>query len=52
MGGTDDVIQFTKDAAARLEKLVPELQTIIIPGMGHVLMNTFDRVAPFLLTRK
>lgn len=48
MGGTDDVIQPTKEAAARLEKLVPELQTVIIPGMGHVLVDVSDKVIPFL----
>ena len=49
IGGQEDVIQSIKDAAARLEKLLPDLHSIIIPDIGHVLVNTAKRVIPFLL---
>lgn len=52
VGGVEDVIQSVKAAATRLENLVPELTTDIIPNMGHVLVGTTERVIPFLLKNK
>jgi hypothetical protein len=31
-----------------MEKLVPKLEAMLIPNMGHVLINTSERVLPFL----
>jgi pimeloyl-ACP methyl ester carboxylesterase len=48
LGGTQDAIRDTEKIAARMEKLVPHLKVLIIPGAGHVLLDTRDRIVPFL----
>jgi pimeloyl-ACP methyl ester carboxylesterase len=49
IGGVEDVTQSVKDAADRLGKLLPDLHTVIIPDMGHALVNTVERVTLFLI---
>ncbi len=46
--GTDDAICATQKVAARLWKLAPRLETILLPGVGHALVNMSERVLPFL----
>ncbi len=48
MGGKEDAIRSIKDIDARLQKLVPQLQTEVITEMGHVLVNISDKIIPFL----
>jgi len=48
IGGTADVMRDIPKAAARLEKFIPQLTVIIIPGAGHVLMDTTDGILDFL----
>lgn len=49
LGGTDDVICDVEKAVKRLKKLAPRLETILLPGVGHVLVNMNERVLPFLM---
>jgi len=49
LGGTEDVIRSIEQIDARLKKHLFQLQTMIIPHEGHVLMTVSDRVLPFLL---
>jgi pimeloyl-ACP methyl ester carboxylesterase len=48
LGGTRDVIRDSEKIAARLGKLVPDLTSLLLPGQGHVLLNTTDHILPFL----
>lgn len=48
LGGTRDVIRDSEKNAARLRELVPDLTVKIIPGAGHVLLDTRDHIIPFL----
>jgi len=48
IGGTGDVIRSNEAIVRRLENLVPQLQSSIIPGMGHVLINMTQNILPFL----
>jgi pimeloyl-ACP methyl ester carboxylesterase len=48
LGGTRDAIRDTQRIAARMEKLLPQLTAIVIPGAGHVLLDTRDHILPFL----
>jgi pimeloyl-ACP methyl ester carboxylesterase len=48
LGGTQDAIRDTEKIAARMRELVPHLTAVIIPGAGHVLLDTRDRIVPFL----
>jgi pimeloyl-ACP methyl ester carboxylesterase len=50
LGGTQDAIRDSEKIAARMRKLVPQLTSIIVPGAGHVLLNTTDYTIPFLET--
>jgi pimeloyl-ACP methyl ester carboxylesterase len=48
LGGTEDVIRPMEAIAERLGKLVPKLEAVLIPGMGHALISMSERVLPFL----
>jgi pimeloyl-ACP methyl ester carboxylesterase len=48
LGGSRDVIRDSEKIAARLGELATDLTTIILPGQGHVLLNTTDHIVPFL----
>jgi pimeloyl-ACP methyl ester carboxylesterase len=50
IGGAQDVL-FNMDAAARrMQKLVPQVKVVIIPDMGHVLINLSGQITPYLTT--
>lgn len=49
IGGDRDVIRNEEQIATRLEGLVPHLQTVILPGVGHTLTKTTAYVRPFLM---
>ena len=51
IGGERDALRDAHKIAARMEKLVPDLSSHIIPGAGHVLINTTEYIAPFLARR-
>ncbi len=48
IGGTKDALRDIPKIAARLETFLPQLEVMIIPGAGHVLMNTMSRILAFL----
>jgi pimeloyl-ACP methyl ester carboxylesterase len=48
LGGTQDVLFDLRKIAARLQRLVPHLEVIIIPGAGHALLDTTGYVMSFL----
>jgi len=48
IGGTNDVIRSNEAIVRRLETLVPQLQSSILPGKGHVLINMTQNILPFL----
>jgi len=48
LGGTEDAIRPTTAVAARMARLVPQLEATLIPNMGHVLVNMPERILPFL----
>jgi pimeloyl-ACP methyl ester carboxylesterase len=50
LGGTRDVIRDSQKIATRLGGLLPDLTSIILPGQGHVLLNTTDHIVSFLST--
>jgi pimeloyl-ACP methyl ester carboxylesterase len=47
IGGVKDVVQPVEKIVTRLEALLPNLQTKLLPEMGHVLHNTAELVLPF-----
>jgi pimeloyl-ACP methyl ester carboxylesterase len=49
IGGEEDALFPTKAIAKRLQECVPSLQVILIPGMGHALVNLSARIIPFLI---
>ncbi|RPI91318.1 MAG: alpha/beta hydrolase [Chloroflexi bacterium] len=48
LGGTEDVVRPMEGVVERLGKLVPKLEAVLIPGMGHALINMSERILPFL----
>jgi pimeloyl-ACP methyl ester carboxylesterase len=48
LGGTQDALFDLKKIAARMQRLVPHLEVIIVPGAGHALLNTTGYVMSFL----
>jgi len=48
IGGTEDIIFPMERVIARLQKLVPNLEALLIPGAGHALINMSGLVIPFL----
>ena len=48
IGGAEDVIRSAEAIAARMSRSVQRLQTLIIPDMGHVLINQTQTIIPFL----
>lgn len=49
IGGEEDALFPMKDVERRLQKNVLHLKTILIPNMGHALINLTDRIVPFLV---
>ena len=48
IGGDRDALFDTLKVAARLRSLLPDVQTVMLPGAGHALIDTAGIVAPFL----
>jgi pimeloyl-ACP methyl ester carboxylesterase len=48
VGGERDAIHDTRAIAARLQKLLPSVQTRLLGNTGHALVNTAPLVVPFL----
>jgi pimeloyl-ACP methyl ester carboxylesterase len=46
--GRQDAMRDGEKMAARLKPLAPQLETILIPGAGHALMDTTGYILPFL----
>jgi pimeloyl-ACP methyl ester carboxylesterase len=51
LGGAQGVLRDSEKIVARMRKLVPDLTATIIPGAGHVLLNTRAEIIPFLATQ-
>jgi pimeloyl-ACP methyl ester carboxylesterase len=49
IGGAQDVLFNINAAAERMQKLVPRLKVVILPDMGHVLINLSEQIMPFLI---
>lgn len=48
--GEDDVIIDAQRSAERLTSLVPSAVVRLLPGSGHVVINSIEYMAPFLMT--
>jgi pimeloyl-ACP methyl ester carboxylesterase len=48
IGGAEDALIPMESVIPRMQKLVPQLETVLIPEMGHALINMTERVMPFL----
>jgi pimeloyl-ACP methyl ester carboxylesterase len=48
IGGTEDVIRSSETIAKRMKNQITNLTSIIIPQMGHVLVNISQHIIPFL----
>ena len=48
IGGTEDALIPMESVIPRMQKLVPQLKAVLIPGMGHALINMAERIIPFL----
>ena len=48
LGGTQDVFRDLDKIAARLRKSVPDLTVTIVPGAGHVVLDSTRYTLPFL----
>jgi pimeloyl-ACP methyl ester carboxylesterase len=46
--GTHDALRDAEKIVGRLQTLVPQLTSIILPGAGHALVNTTVQILPFL----
>jgi pimeloyl-ACP methyl ester carboxylesterase len=49
IGGTEDAIIPMESVVLRMQKIVPQLNSILIPNMGHALVNLSEQTIPFLL---
>ncbi len=52
VGGECDAISDSRAVAARLQRLLPSVQTRLLPNTGHALVNIASEVAPFLETSR
>ena len=52
IGGTEDVIRSAAAIATRISKRVSQLKSLMIPEMGHVLVNMTRHIVPFLKNSK
>jgi len=48
IGGAEDALIPMESVIPRMQKLVPQLQAVLIPGMGHALINLAGQIIPFL----
>lgn len=49
IGGVEDALFPIPKMAERLDALLPHLTSLMLPGIGHVLMNLTEKTIPFLL---
>jgi pimeloyl-ACP methyl ester carboxylesterase len=52
IGGAEDALFPTQKMAERLTTLLPQLTTLMLPDIGHVLVNLSDKTILFLLDGK
>lgn len=50
IGGAEDALFSMESVIPRMKKLVPQLKSELIPGMGHALINLSGQIIPFLIT--
>lgn len=48
VAGTQDCCYVSENTATRLQRLLPHFEATILPGAGHVLLNTTVQILPFL----
>ena len=48
IGGTQDALIPMESVIARMQKFVPQLKVVLIPDMGHALINLAGQIIPFL----
>lgn len=48
LGGTHDSIRDTRGIATRMGQLLPQFKAVIVPGAGHVLLDTPEHIVSFL----
>jgi len=48
IGGEQDALIPMEEVIARMKRLVPGLEAVLIPDMGHALINLAGRITPFL----
>jgi pimeloyl-ACP methyl ester carboxylesterase len=48
IGGAEDALIPMESVIPRMQKLVPQLKAVLIPGMGHAVINMAGQVIPFL----
>jgi pimeloyl-ACP methyl ester carboxylesterase len=48
IGGAEDALIPMESVIPRMQKLVPQLEPVLIPEMGHALINQAERILPFL----
>jgi pimeloyl-ACP methyl ester carboxylesterase len=52
IGGTEDALIPMESVAPRMQKCVPQLESVLLPGMGHALVNLSGQIIPFLTSSK
>jgi pimeloyl-ACP methyl ester carboxylesterase len=48
IGGTEDALISMESVIPRMQKLVPQVNAVLIPGIGYALINMAGRIIPFL----
>lgn len=48
IAGEQDALFHTEEVVGRLQRNVPQLEAVLIPDMGHALVNLSGRITPFL----
>jgi pimeloyl-ACP methyl ester carboxylesterase len=48
IGGVEDALTPAKSVASRMKNFVPQLKSVLIPDMGHALVNLSGQITPFL----
>ncbi len=48
IGGTQDALIPMESVISHMQKLVPQLKVVLIPDMGHALINLAGQIIPFL----
>ena len=52
LGGTKDALRDIKKIAARLHAFVPQLDTILLPGVGHAVVDKTEHILSFLSSKE